>query len=164
MKMTTGTKRTYTRQEVARIKAIQAKKASKPADKPKGEVVPMAKKFVLQDLAPFDAMIGFTATNRGFVKDDSSRPFTTLKGVTFVVDGVKYERTCMAYGAASVAIDKLLAAGETMLEVQLTPNYTTMKISGLVVDGEFVSFPDDREPASTGDAGDGQDDSVPLAA
>ena len=163
MKMTTGTKRQYTRQEVARIKAIQAKKANKPADKPKGEVVPMAKKFVLQHLAPFDAMIGFTEVNRSFTKNDPSRPFTSLKGATFVAEGAEYTRTCMAYGEASVAIDKLLDAGETMLEVQLTPNFNTMKISGLVVDGVFVEFAD-YKPTSTGDVVESQDDAVPLAA
>lgn len=152
-----------TRAQIARWRSISRIVKSKDASQPKGEVVPMAKKFVLQHLAPFDAMIGFTEVNRSFTKNDPSRPFTSLKGATFVAEGAEYTRTCMAYGEASVAIDKLLDAGETMLEVQLTPNFNTMKISGLVVDGVFVEFADDK-PTSTGDVVESQDDAVPLAA
>jgi hypothetical protein len=149
MKMTTGTKRTFTRQQVARFKAINASKQGKntqtetPKGEGEGQVVKM-KTFVLQGVEPFDAMIGFTETSRGMTKGDESRPFTTLKGVGFTVDGKDYVRTCMAFGPASDAINGLLDAGETTLEVQLTPNYNTMRITGVVVDGTFMSFPDER--------------------
>jgi len=146
--MTTTAKRTYTRGEVARFKAIDAKKKAQggaPKSDVQGEVVKMPKKFVLQDVAPFDAMIGFTETNRGMTQGDEPRSFTTLKGVQFMVDGVDYKRTCMAYGEASEAINAQLDAGETILEVQLTPNFNTMKITGLVIDGVFTQFVDERQ-------------------
>ena len=148
-----------TRAQIARWRSISRIVKSKDASQPKGEVVPMAKKFVLQHLAPFDAMIGFAETNRGFTRTDPTRPFTTLKGVTFSVDGVEYTRTCMAYGKASVEIDRMLDAGDTTFEVQLTPNYSTMLISGLVVDGEFLSFAEDRAPVAAEAQGQ-----LPLAA
>jgi len=145
--MSTTEKRQYTRGEVARFRAIAAKRKAQGAtadSAPKGEVVKMPKKFVLQDVAPFDAMIGFTETNRGITQGDNPRSFTTLKGVQFAVAGVDYTRTAMAYGAASEAINALLDAGETTLEVELTPNYNTMKITGVVIDGLFTAFPDER--------------------
>ncbi len=153
---TTGTKRQYTRAEVARFKAINARKQGQPA-KPQGdtqgEVVQMKKKFALEGVAPFDAMISFTETNRGMTKGDDSRSFTTLKGVQFSVDGVDYTRTCMAYGPASEAINALLDAGETTLEVELTQNFNTMKITGVVIDGVYTPFPDERpEQAEVRDA------------
>jgi len=144
---TTGTKRTLSRGEVARFRAIDAKKKAQGAQtgsEPKGEVVKMPKKFELDGVAPFDAMIGFTDVNRGTTQGDSPRPFTTLKGVDFTVGGKGFTRTAMAYGAASVAINEQLDAGATTLEVELTPNRNTMKITGLVVDGVFVAFPDER--------------------
>jgi len=144
----TDTKRTFTRSEVARFKAINAKKKAQGVQTtdsaPKGEVVQMPKKFVLQDLAPFDAMITFTETNRGTTQGDNPRSFTTLKGVEFTVSLGDFKRTCMAYGEASEAINAQLDAGATTLEVELTPNYNTMKITGLVIDGVFTAFPDER--------------------
>jgi len=104
----------------------------------------MPKKFELDGVAPFDAMIGFTDVNRGTTQGDSPRPFTTLKGVEFTVDGKGFTRTAMAYGAASVAINEQLDAGATTLEVELTPNRNTMKVTGLVIDGVFTPFPDER--------------------
>lgn len=143
MTTTTGTKRTYTRGEVARFKAIEARKKGQTTQT-QGEVVKMKKKFALEGVAPFDAMITFTDTNRGMTKGDESRPFITLKGVQFSIPEGDFTRTCMAYGPASEAINALLDAGETTLEVQLTPNFNTMKITAVVVDGDFVSFPDER--------------------
>ena len=147
MKMSTQTKRKYTQAEVRRFKAIDARRqnqANQDDSASKGEVVKMKKKFVLQDVAPFDAMITFTETNRGMTQGDDSRSFTTLKGVQFSIPEGDFTRTCMAYGPASEAINALLDAGETTLEVQLTPNFNTMKITAVVVDGDFVSFPDER--------------------
>jgi hypothetical protein len=141
-------KRQYTRGEVARFRAIAAKRKAQGTTTtdsvPKGEVVKMPKKFVLQDVAPFDAMIGFTETNRGTTQGDNPRSFTTLKGVEFTVAAGTFTRTCMAYGEASEAINAQLDAGATTLEVELTPNYNTMKITGLVIDGVFTAFPDER--------------------
>jgi len=148
MKMsTTNAKRTFTRGEVARFKAIDAKKKAQggaPKSDVQGEVVKMPKKFELDGVAPFDAMIGFTETNRGMTKGDEPRSFTTLKGVAFMVEGKPFNRTAMAYGDASEAVNALLDAGETMLEVELTPNRNTMKITGLVIDGTFTSFADEQ--------------------
>ncbi|MFZ3482026.1 hypothetical protein [Sphingomonas sp. 3-13AW] len=91
-------------------------------------------------------MIGFTETSRGVGQND--RPYTTLKGVEFTVGGESFTRTAMAYGPASEAVNAQLDAGATMFEVELTPNYNTMKITGLVIDGVFTAFPDER-PAMT---------------
>ena len=152
MSTATGTKRTYTRGEVARFKAIRAREKGQTTQT-QGEVVKMKKKFALEGVAPFDAMITFTETNRGMTKGDDSRSFTTLKGVQFSVDGVDYTRTCMAYGPASEAINALLDAGETTLEVELTPNFNTMKITSVVIDGVYTPFPDERaEQAEVRDA------------
>ncbi|MFZ3482028.1 hypothetical protein [Sphingomonas sp. 3-13AW] len=145
--------RQYTRAQVARFKAIDASKKAKAAAQdsaPQGEVVQMKKKFVLQDIDPFDAMISFTETNRGMTKGEEPRPFATLKGVEFMVDGVAYTRTCMAYGPAAEAINTMLDGGTTMFEVELTPNYNTMKITGLVIDGVFTAFPDERSVDAEG--------------
>jgi len=147
MSTNTGTKRTFTRGEVARFKAIDAKRKAQGAQtdsEPKGEVVKMPKKFELDGVAPFDAMIGFTGVNRGMTKGDEPRSFTTLQGVQFTIPQGSFTRTCMAYGPASEAINALLDAGETTLEVELTPNRNTMKVTGLVIDGVYTPFPDER--------------------
>ena len=145
--MTMGIKRNLTRNQVARFKAISKSKqaqAEAPAQDEapaQGEVVKM-RKYALADVAPFDAMIGFTETSRGI--GSNGKPYTTLKGTEFTVDGTAYVRTSMAYGDASIEVNKLLDAGATTLEVQLTPLRNIMKITGLVVDGTFIEFPDDR--------------------